>query len=232
MEEIKDYLSQVDTVHKFLQGTSENQEQIGITSIANALSLSWDSKACVFGIANAMPELVNLGYCKGYEENGHYRSISRSPGAPTIQPSECPVSIDERLPLRRSALEFVHGKTVCREFGITFYNHNIGIAVKDAPHKLLPTGSDSEAAVVELSASIQYLVNSGLVAGVPFPHNNSLRPVELLPNEIDMYVEKREIFPPEMYFRDPSFLAKITATGELKLWITLRGAICLNRTTS
>ena len=97
------------------------------------MGIPWDSNVCILGIVDAIGELVNLGYCKGYEEiDGYHQYISFSPDAPTIQPSECPVSIDERLPLRRSALEFVHGKTVCREFGITFYNHNIGIAVKDA----------------------------------------------------------------------------------------------------
>lgn len=231
MEQITGYPSLVDAAYKIVQRTPDDQGQIDIASIAKGLGLPLDSMVSISSITDAMEDLVNLGYCKGYEkfDGGCYRYISRSPDAPTIQPSEHPVSIDEQLPFLRSALGFIHGKTVCREFGITYYNHNIRIAVKDALHELLPTSSHNEAAVVELSAGIQYLVNSGLVAGVPFPHNYSLRPAGLLSNEIELYVDKREIFPPAMYFRDPHFLAKVTTIGNLILWVTLSGAICLNR---
>lgn len=230
MEQIKDYPSLVDAVYSIVQGTSESQEQIEITSIARDFGLSWDSNACVFGIADAMADLVNLGYCKGHEEfDGHYRCISRSPGTPTIQPSERTFSIPERLPVSRKSLEYIHRKTVRHELGITFYYHDFDIAVKDALHELLPGSSNNEAALVELSNSIQYLVDSGLVAGLPFPQNNSLTPGKLLPNETTMHIERREIFPLPVYFKNQNFLEKIIATGKLRLWITLSGAICLKR---
>jgi len=231
MQEIKDYASLVDAVYKIVRATPENREQIDISSIAQSLSIPSDSKAFVSGIAEAMEELVSLGYCKGNEElAGYYHSISCSPDAPNILPSEHmkPSSIDRLLTfLRKRALEFIHRKTVCREYGITFYDQNISIAVKDALDELLPDKFDKGAAVSKLFASIEGLRNSGLLIGAPFVNNYGLRPPALLSNEIEIYRVKGDIFPPEVYFKDPHFFTKIITTGELRLRITLRGAICL-----
>lgn len=235
MNEMKDYPTLVDSVYKVVQEAPENQGQIHIASIAAALNIPRDSKACAFGIAEAMRELVSLGYCIGHEEfNGHYVSLSVSPDAPVILPSDYPNQhgIDELLPLHKKILNFIHVKSVCHEYSIEFYNQNIDIAVQDALEELMPTGAANAAALEELSTHIQDLVNSGSLAGVPFPENYSLRPVGLLDNEINMYVERRIIFPPEIYFKDTHFLAKIIATGRLRLWLTLRGASRLYRTSS
>jgi hypothetical protein len=235
MEEFKDYPSLVDAVYIIVQGTPKDKEQIDITSIADALDIPWYSKACTFGITEAMGELVSLGYCRGYEEfDGHFRHISRSPDAPTIFPSAYPnpCAVDEPLPLRRKALQFIHTKTVCHESGITFYNRDIGIPVKDALHELLPGSSHNEAAVRELSVNIQDLVTSGLLAGVPFPNNFTLRPDGLLPNEIEFYLKRGDIFPPDNYLKDSHFFVRVIEKGMLMLWVTFRGAVCLKRTSS
>jgi hypothetical protein len=129
-------------------------------------------------------------------------------------------------------LKFIHEKSVCHESGIAFYNQDVSIPIKDMLQELLSDGSDMEATLKELSSSIQGLINSGLLAGVPFPNNNSIRPAGLLPNEVDVYVSSREIFPPDIYFRDPLYLAKIITAGELRLWVTFGGAVCLNSMSS
>jgi hypothetical protein len=234
MQEIKDYPSLVDAVYKIVQGAGD-QEPIDIASIASVLEISRDSRACVFGIADAMTELVNLGYCKGYEEfDGRYCCISPSPDAPNAVPSDYPIphAINKLLPFRRRTLKFIHEKSVCYESGIAFYNQNVSIPIKGMLHELLPDGSDMEATLKELSASVQGLINSGFLAGVPFPNNSSVRPAALLPNEVDVYLRSKEIFPPEMYFRDPLYLAKIITAGELRLWVTFGGAVCLNSMSS
>lgn len=154
MEEIKNYPELVDTIWKFVQGTPEERERVDFVfserEIVASLGIpySWDSAACVYGVAQAIDDLVSLEYCTGRANyNGHRWSlISPSPNCSDMFPSEKLLAppIANLLPLRSRALQFFHEQTLCHEENITFYVQGTRIQIEDAVQILLPTQGETE----------------------------------------------------------------------------------------
>lgn len=138
---IKNYPALVDAIWKMVEGTPEERERVDFTfseqQIAESLGIaySWDSGACVFGVASAISDLVDLGYCKGRATyNGHrWRWISPSPNCPDALPSTSLLvpPIVKLPPLRAQVLEFIHKQTLRHEDGITFYDHEVRLLFED-----------------------------------------------------------------------------------------------------
>jgi len=129
--EIKSYPELVDAIWTFVQGTPEERERIDFMfseqQVAQRLEIPWrwDSDPCVFGVAQALNDLVDLGYCQGRGSfNGHrWMYVSPSADCPDVPPSTSFITLPlPKLPLlRRRALQLIHEHAVRHEEGITFY---------------------------------------------------------------------------------------------------------------
>ena len=70
MAEIKSYPEMVDLIWAIMQGTPEERERVDFTfseqHIAGELGIAYqgDSDLRVYGVAQALDDLVDLGYCK------------------------------------------------------------------------------------------------------------------------------------------------------------------------
>jgi hypothetical protein len=116
--EIKSYPELVDAVWAIVQGTPEERERVDFMfseqRIAEDLGITykWDSDPCVFGVAQALNNLVDLGYCEGVGNfNGHrWMNVSPSADSPDMLPSASLIRPPlPKLPLLRGrALQFIH----------------------------------------------------------------------------------------------------------------------------
>lgn len=130
MTQLTSYPEVADVVWRIVQGEPPGNERSEYQrtewEVAQALCLnwSWDGDACVFGVAQALSDLVDPGYCVGRGTyNGlRYVALSPSPDAPDVPPSAFVLSQGlPRLPsLHANALRFIHELTICQESGITF----------------------------------------------------------------------------------------------------------------
>ncbi len=117
MAEIDNYPALVDAIWEIVQGTPEERERIDFLfseqQIAGKLGITyiWDSDPCVFGVAQALNDLVALGYCEGVGNfNGHrWMNVSPSADSPDMLPSANLIAppLPKLPPLRRKALQFI-----------------------------------------------------------------------------------------------------------------------------
>lgn len=178
MAEINNYPALVDAIWKIVQGTPEDRERVDFMfseqRIAEELGITykWDSDPCVFGVAQALNDLVDLGYCEGVGNfNGHrWMNVSPSADSPDMLPSASLIRPPlPKLPLLRGrALQFIHEQTVRHEDGITFYTQEMSISLQEALSILLPTTNEMEAysARGTLIQAMSKLEKDGFVAGI------------------------------------------------------------------
>lgn len=154
MAEIKSYPELVDAVWIIVQGTTEDRERadfmLSEEQIAERLEvpLVWNSDACVFGIAHAIDDLVDLGYSKGRATfiGQRWRWISPSTNCPDVPPSALflAIPIPKLLPIRAKALQFIHEQTVRHSEGITFYSQEIWMRHEEFVLALLPSTQETD----------------------------------------------------------------------------------------
>lgn len=154
MTEIKSYPELVDAVWTIVQGTTEDLERadfmLSEEQIAERLEvpLIWNSDACIFGIAQAIDDLVDLGYSKGQATfiGQRWRWISPSPNCPDVPPSALflVIPIPKLLPIRTKALQYIHEQTVRHLEGITFYSQEIWIHHEEFVLALLPSTKETD----------------------------------------------------------------------------------------
>ena len=131
MVEIKSYPELVDAIWTIVQGTPEERERVDFLfsedQVARRLEIpwTWGSDPCVFGVAQALSDLVDMGYCTGRGSfNGQrWMHVSPSADSPDVPPSAAFIAppLPKLPPLRRRALQLIHEHTVRHEEGITFY---------------------------------------------------------------------------------------------------------------
>jgi len=103
--EIDNYPALVDAIWKIVQGTPEDRERVDFMfseqRIAEDLGITykWDSDPCVFGVAQALNNLVDLGYCEGVDNfNGHrWMNVSPSADSPDINHYNLTVMLKRKL---------------------------------------------------------------------------------------------------------------------------------------
>jgi hypothetical protein len=109
---------------------------------------TWESDACVFGIAKAINDLVDLEYSKGRATfNGQrWRWISPSPNCPDVAPSALflAIPIPKLLSIRAKALQFIHEQTVRHSEGITFYSQEMWMRHEEFVLALLPSAQETD----------------------------------------------------------------------------------------
>jgi hypothetical protein len=119
--EIDNYPALVDAIWKIVQGTPEDRERVDFTfseqQIAGELGITYQrhSDPCIFGIAQALNHLVDLGYCKDRAIFiSEPSSWSPSPDCPDISPSAnfLVPPIARLPPFRLKALQFIHEQTL------------------------------------------------------------------------------------------------------------------------
>lgn len=176
MVEIKSYPDLVDTIWTLVQGTPEQREHVDFMfseeQVARKLGVmwTWDSDPCVFGVAQALNDLVDMGYCQGRGSfNGHrWRYVSPAVDCLDALPSASFIAppLPKIPPLRRRALQLIHKNTVCNEENITFY-----ILVR-MPHpeiisSLFPTANEIEMCTArgEIMQAMSSLKEGGFIAG-------------------------------------------------------------------
>jgi len=152
--EIKSYPELVDSIWTIVQGTPEDREQadsmLSEEQIAERLGvpLIWNSNACVFGIAQAIDDLVDLGYSKGRATfmGQRWRWISPSTNCPDGPPSALflAIPIPKLLPIRTKALQFIHEQTIRHSEGITFYSQEIWMRHEEFVLALLPSTKETD----------------------------------------------------------------------------------------
>ncbi len=187
MEEVRTYAELVDTIWKIVQGTSEERERVDFMfserDIVASLGIpySWDSASCVYGVAQAINDLVNFEYCRGRASyNGHrWNFISPSPNCPDMLPSEKLLAppITKLLPLRSRALQFFHEQTLCHEDGITFYIQGTRMPIEDVIQVLLPSQGETEkfAARGQVIEAVSDLKQQNFVSGIITSGNFGIR---------------------------------------------------------
>lgn len=178
MDNINSYPALVDTIWTIVQGTAEDRERIDFTfsepDIVKSLGIpySWDSSACVYGVATAINDLVDLGYCKGRGTyNGHrWMHISPSPDCPVVLPSASLLAspIAKLPPLRERVLRYIHEQTLRHEDGITFYDHGGCFPLQDVVPVFLPDTNETNAhlATGQIAEAMTNLKERGYVKGV------------------------------------------------------------------
>lgn len=154
MTEIKSYPELVDVVWTNVQGTPEERERVDFMfseeQVAKQLGIpwAWESDVCVFGVAQALNDLVDIGYCKGRGSfNGHrWMHVSPSADCPDELPSArfITLPIAKLPPLRSQALQFIHEQTLRHDNGITFYTQEMGMLHQEAVNVLLPTTTEAD----------------------------------------------------------------------------------------
>ncbi len=178
MEEIGNYPALVDAIWEIVRGTPEERERVDFMfseeQVAKQLGVpwAWESNACVFGIAQAISDLVGLEYCKGIDTyNGHrWRLISPSPYCPDAPPSTHFVTPPiAKLPtFRGRALQFIHDRTLRHEEGITYYDQENRLLVEDIIHTLIPVSGQAEmyTAKGQVFEAMQDLKQRGFISGI------------------------------------------------------------------
>lgn len=166
MTQLTSYPEVVDAVWRIVRGEPPDSERAAFQrteqEVAQALGLDWSSgdDAGVVGIAQALSDLVDLGYCVGRGTyNGlRYIAVSPSPHAPDAPPSGIVFGHGlPRLPgLCARALRFIHERTVRQECGITFYA-DVQILFAEATQALLPDVADSFAATTDVVEAVKSL---------------------------------------------------------------------------
>jgi hypothetical protein len=152
--EIDNYPTLVDAIWKIVQGTPEDRERVDFMfseeQVAKQLGVlwTWESDACVFGIAHAINDLVDLGYCRGRATfNGHrWNWISPSPSCQDTSPSALflTIPIPKLLSIRAKALQFIHEQTVRYSEGITFYSQEMWMRHEEFVLALLPSTQETD----------------------------------------------------------------------------------------
>jgi hypothetical protein len=174
--EIQTYPELVDTIWTIVQGTPEERERVDFLfseeQVARRLDIpwSWDSDPCVFGVAQALNDLVDMGYCQGRGSfNGHrWMYVSPFADSPDAPPSAAFIAppLPKLPPLRRRALLLIHEHAVRHEVGVTFYIlgrmlHQEAIAALFST----TTESDMHTARGEMIQAMSSLETGGFVAG-------------------------------------------------------------------
>ncbi len=166
----------VDIIWEKIQGRPEDRERVDFLfseqQIAEMMGVTykWDSDACVFGIAQALNDLVDMEYCKGRGSfNGHrWMYVAPSADCPDVPPTALFVTppLVKIPPFRGTVLQFVHEQAVCHEEGITFYTlarilHQQAISI------LIPTTNESNLHLAgrETIQALSGLEKQGFVAG-------------------------------------------------------------------
>ena len=177
MAEIKSYPELVDAIWTIVQGTYEHRERVDFmfseAQVAKLLGVpwAWESDACVFGVAQAINDLVYMGYCKGRGSfNGHrWMNVSPSADCPDVPPSASLITPPlPKIPLlRRKALQLIHEHTVRHEDGIKFYII-AQMLHQEAISALFPTTSEIEIYKVtgEMIQAMSSLETGGFVTGI------------------------------------------------------------------
>ncbi len=188
MEEIGNYPALVDAIWEIVRGTPEERERVDFMfseeQVAKQLGVpwAWESNACVFGIAQAISDLVGLEYCKGIDTyNGHrWRWISPSPYCPDAPPSTRFITppIVKLPPLRSRALQFIHERTLRHENGITFYTQEMQMLHQEAVNAFLSTTSEADQLTAgrTMIKAMSDLKDNGFVSGFISSGYLSLRP--------------------------------------------------------
>jgi len=186
--EIKSYPELVDAVWAIVQGTPEERERVDFMfseeQVARRLGVpwTWESDACVFGVAQAISDLVRLEYCKGIGIfNDHrWRWISPSPYCPDVPPSTLFVKLPivKLPPLRGRALQFIHEQTLRYEDGITFYTQEMHMFHDEAANVLLPANTEADQYIARgtVIRAMSDLQDEGFVIGSIPSGYVSLRP--------------------------------------------------------
>lgn len=176
MREIKSYPELVDAIWFLVQGTPEDRERVDSMfseeQITRQLEIvwSWESNSCVFGISQALDDLVDMGYCKGIDSfNGHrWRHIAPSIHCPDAPPSTffTTLPLPKILPLRRQALQLIHELSICHEEGIVFYSQ-ARITHQEATSSLFPTANEMDMYTARgtVIQAMSDLEKGGFVAG-------------------------------------------------------------------
>jgi len=174
--EIKSYPKLVDAIWTIVQGTPEERERVDFMfsedQIAKRLGVpwAWESDACVFGVAQALNDLVDMDYCKGRGSfNGHrWMHVSPSADCPDVPPSASFITPPlPKIPLlRRRALQLIHEHAVRHEEGITFYTI-VQMLHQEAISALFSTTNeiDMYSARGEMIQAMSSLEKGGFVAG-------------------------------------------------------------------
>lgn len=173
--EIQTYPDLVDAVWEIVKGTEEQRErsdyQLSEQRVAEALGLTWawSDDACVDGIAQAISDLVDLGYCvgRGTFNGSRYMAVSPAPDAPDMPPSAYVLRDGlAKLPdLRAKALRFIHEQTLRQESGITFYTGDVRILFPDAVRALLPDRAEEFSATGDMVEALRDLKKREFVRG-------------------------------------------------------------------
>jgi hypothetical protein len=174
--EIKSYTELVDAIWAIVQGTPQDRERVDFKfseeQVAKLLGIpwAWESDACVFGVAQAISDLVDMGYCKGRGSfNGHrWMYVSPSADCPDILPSATFIapSLPKMPLLRRRALQLIHENAVRHEEGITFYTL-IRMLHQETISALFPTTNEIDMYTIrgEMIQALSSLEKGNFVAG-------------------------------------------------------------------
>lgn len=174
--EIDHYPTLVDVIWEKIQGTPEDRERLDFLfseqRIAEMMGIpyKWDSDACVFGIAQALHDLVDMGYCTGKGNfNGHrWMHVAPSADCPDVPPTAffATPPLVKIPPYRGRVLQFVHDQAICHEEGITFYTP-ARISHQQALFTLSPATNESTLHVArgEMIQALLGLEKQGFVAG-------------------------------------------------------------------
>ncbi len=174
--EIDNYPALVDGIWRMIQGMPEDRERVDFLfseqRIAEELGVTygWDSDPCVFGVAQALNDLVDLGYCKGRGSfNGHrWMHVAPLADCPDVPPTASCITppLPKLLPLRRRVLQFIHEQSVRHEESVTFYLI-IRILHQEAVSTLLPAANEIEmfSARGQIIQALSSLNEMGFVAG-------------------------------------------------------------------
>ncbi|MGH2638566.1 MAG: hypothetical protein ACRDF4_04695 [Rhabdochlamydiaceae bacterium] len=174
--EIDNYPVLVNSIWEMIQGTPDDRERIDFLfseqQIVGKLGITygWESDPCVFGVAQVLNDLVDMGYCKGRGSlNGHrWGHVAPSADCPDMLPTASFITPPlPKLPtLRRRVLQFIHEQSVHREEGITFYIP-VRIPHEETTSALLPTTNEIEmfSARGQVIQALSSLNEMGFVAG-------------------------------------------------------------------
>jgi hypothetical protein len=175
MQETKTYPDLVDVVWEAIKDLQEGPEPgdpfLSEQEIAQELDIpyDWSGNAIVFGISQAITDLVKLGYCKGIAStDGERQSLfSVSPDHLDALPSAILLKPPLRRlpPLQARLLKYLHESTVCQEMGIIFYHQDVKILFGDAVSALLPDQDDIPAAVDLVVGAARDLQGRGFIRG-------------------------------------------------------------------
>lgn len=171
---IQSYPDLVDAIWEIVRGPEEQRERSEYRwteqQIAEALGMTWsfNDDASAEGVAQAISDLVDLGYCvgRGTFNGSRYMVVSPAPDAPDMSPSAYVLrdSLSPLRELRARALLFIHEQTLRQEGGITFYT-DARILFPDTVRALLPDRADDYSATGDVVEAVQDLKRQGFLRG-------------------------------------------------------------------